>query len=94
MPRTLTDTITDHPDAIVVRLATPADAAAIERLAALDSAPAPRFPLLIGESGGHVLAALPLGGGPAIADPFALTAGLLELLRMRAGQLRQEQLAA
>ena len=73
---------------ISLRLAGPADHAAVERLAALDSAPRLHGPVLVAESGGALRAALALGDDRAVADPFAPTAELVELLRTRAALLR------
>src|SRR5919197_6273668 len=61
---------------------------AIERLAALDSAPCPAGPLLVASVDGVPRAALPLDGGPVLADPFERTDPLVALLRVRAAQLR------
>ena len=72
---------TDH---LIIRRATPGDATALQRLAALDSrAPLPGD-VLLAESGGHPLAALSLATGAAEADPFTPTADVVELLRRRA----------
>jgi hypothetical protein len=84
--RTETDTHAEH---IAIRRATEADAAALERLAALDSAPAPSGEALIAEVGDEPLAALAIVSGAAIADPFRPTAHLVELLRLRAASLRE-----
>jgi hypothetical protein len=61
---------------------------AIERLAQLDSARRPAGPVLVAAVGGEPVAAVPLDGGPAIADPFQRTAALVSLLDLRAAQLR------
>jgi hypothetical protein len=61
---------------------------AIERLAQLDSARRPSGPVLAAAVGGEPAAALPLDGGPAIADPFQPTAGLVSLLELRLAQMR------
>jgi hypothetical protein len=74
--------------AVTIRWAFPDDAIAVDRLAGLDSWPAPRHPLLVAEVEGELWAALSLRNGRAIADPFRLTDGLVELLRARADQLR------
>jgi hypothetical protein len=75
-------------ETLTIRLAVSADAEALGRLAQLDSAPPPALvPMLVGEVGGELRAALPLDGGPAIADPFRRTAGLVALLAERARQL-------
>jgi hypothetical protein len=62
--------------------------AAIERLAQLDSARRPSGPVLVVAVGGEPAAALPLLGGPAIADPFQPTAALVSLLELRVAQVR------
>ena len=73
---------------ITIRLAVPADAAALNRLAQLDSAPPPEpVRLLVAEAGDELRAALPLDGGPAIADPFERTAELVAMLAERARRL-------
>jgi hypothetical protein len=75
-------------EALTIRLAGPADTAALGRLAQLDSAPAPKpVPMLVAEVGGELRAALPLDGGRAIADPFRPTAELVAILAERARQL-------
>ena len=78
----------DPAGALTIRWAVSTDAAALSRLAGLDSAPLPaRAPMLLAEVGGNVRAALPLEGGPAIADPFQPTAELVAILEKRARQL-------
>jgi hypothetical protein len=74
--------------AITIRHAFPDDAAALNRLASLDSAPLPAQPLLVAEVEGVAWAALSLANGALIADPFRRTGGLVELLHARAAQLR------
>ena len=74
---------------VTVRLAAPDDAAALERLAQLDSATLPAAPLLIGERAEHPVAALSLSDGAIVADPFVPTADVVALLRLRANQLRR-----
>lgn len=73
---------------LTVRLAGPGDAQALARLAALDSATPPAGPTVVAEIGGELVAAQPLVGGAAIADPFRRTAAIVELLGLRARQLR------
>ena len=68
-----------------IRLATPSDAVAVRELAELDSRPAPTGDVLVAEVGGAVRAALPLDGGPAVADPFSPSRPLVALLALRAG---------
>jgi hypothetical protein len=76
-------------DGLVIRLARADDAVAVSRLAALDSQRAPAGALLLAEMAGELWAALPLDGGPALADPFRPAAEVVDLLRVRAAQLRQ-----
>jgi hypothetical protein len=72
---------------VTLRYAFPDDAAALARLAALDSAEPPAMPALLCEAGGTLLAALSLADGSVVADPFHPTVALVELLRARARQL-------
>jgi hypothetical protein len=72
---------------ITVRHAVSSDRSELDRLAALDSAKPPRGPALIAETDTRILAALPLGSGRPIADPFEPTAEVVALLQMRARQL-------
>jgi hypothetical protein len=73
---------------IVIRVARPTDATELRRLAQRDSAEPPASPALVAEVGGRIRAALGLDGGTTIADPFESTAAPVELLRLRAAQLR------
>jgi hypothetical protein len=75
-------------DAVVIREASAEDSGRLHRLAMLDSAPNPHGPMLVAERDGLLVAAVPMGGGPAIADPFEPTAGLIGLLELRRSQLR------
>lgn len=72
---------------ITVRRSTSGDESALARLAALDSASPPRGPALVAEADSRMLAALPLGSGRAIADPFEPTAEVVALLELRRGQM-------
>jgi len=75
-------------ETLTIRMAVSADAEALGRLAQLDSVPPPApVPLLVAEVGGELRAALPLDGGPAIADPFRRTAELVAILAERTRQL-------
>ena len=76
-----------HRDTIIIRSSTEHDSPAIARLAALDSAPALSGPALVAEVDGEMRAALPMDGSRPIADPFAETVHLLELLRSHAAAL-------
>jgi hypothetical protein len=73
---------------VTIRRSTAADRMALERLAALDSAPAPVGDVLLAEVGDEAVAAIALTGGATIADPFRPTAELVELLGLRAAELR------
>ena len=68
---------------ITIRQASSTDAFALRRLAALDDAAALRGEVLLAEQSGDIRAALSLENGRAIANPFAPTAELVEMLRMR-----------
>src|SRR3954465_15126378 len=68
---------------VTVRRSASGDEGALARLAALDSASAPRGPALIAEADTRILAALPLGSGRPIADPFEPTAEPVQLLELR-----------
>jgi hypothetical protein len=72
---------------VTVRRSTSDDAGALARLAALDSASPPRGPALIAEADSRLLAALPIGSGRPIADPFEPTAELVALLELRRSQM-------
>src|SRR4051794_34950280 len=75
-------TSTDAP--LVLRLATPADRAALDRLAALDSAAPLHGDAFVADLDGRAVAALELAGGRTVADPFVRTAEVCELLRVHA----------
>ncbi|HMJ33400.1 MAG TPA: hypothetical protein VK501_05760 [Baekduia sp.] len=71
-------------DAVVIRPAYPDDAAALQRLAALDSRRPLSGPILLAARDGRPLAALARRDGRTVADPFAPTADLVALLRLHA----------
>jgi hypothetical protein len=71
---------------IAIRPATEADSPTLLRLAALDSAPAPRGPVLVADLDGEIVAARSLTRARSIADPFRPTAEISELLELRATQ--------
>lgn len=75
-------------DGLNIRRAEANDVLALCRLAALDSQRPPKGPMLVAAIHGELRAAVPLRGGPAIADPFQRTAELVALLELRAAQLR------
>ena len=74
-------------EGVVIRPARRGEEGALAALAALDG----KLPLigevLVAEVDGTIAAALPLGGGHAIADPFKHTIHLTALLEARAGQI-------
>jgi hypothetical protein len=72
---------------ITVRRAVASDRTELDRIAALDSAKPLRGPALVAEADSRMLAALPLGSGRPIADPFEPTAEIVALLELRAAQL-------
>ena len=73
---------------ITIRRAGAGDAAAVERLAALDSQHAPSQPVLLADVDGDLRAAVSLRDGTVIADPFVDTRTVKSLLLTRAAQLR------
>ena len=85
--RVLTQTPTRLPE-ITIRRAGADDAAAVERLAALDSQHAPAQPVLLADVDGDLRAAVSLRDGSVIADPFVDTRTVKSLLLTRAAQLR------
>ncbi|MCW3012880.1 MAG: hypothetical protein JWO90_3284 [Solirubrobacterales bacterium] len=81
-------TSTTNPTAtLAIRPADHADAPAVARLAALDSADVPTGRLLLGIVDDRLLAAVSLEDGTVVADPFAPTAELVALLRRRADRV-------
>jgi hypothetical protein len=76
---------------VVIRLANAGDRGSLQTLAELDSADRPLGQTLVGELGNQVVAALSLDDEAAIANPFVQGShDILELLRLRAAQLRGE----
>jgi hypothetical protein len=75
-------------EGLTVRVATAADEQELLRLAALDSSDPIGGAALVAESDARIIAALPLGSGRPIADPFEPSAQLVALLELRAAQLR------
>ena len=73
---------------LLSRAAHGADGAALERLAALDSARIPAGDLLLAEADGALVAAHAPATGATIADPFRPTAEVVSLLELRGSLLR------
>ncbi len=76
---------------LIVRILDAPDQPALERLAELDSADVPAGRILGAATGGKLIAALALADDAVIADPFVETEGAVELLRLRAAQLRNSE---
>jgi hypothetical protein len=74
-------------ETITIRTSQAADAGELLRLAALDSADPIEGPALVAEVDGRLWAALPFGGGRAVADPFTESAHVTDLLRAHAAAL-------
>jgi hypothetical protein len=72
-----------------IRSALPVDTPAIEALAELDSARAPRGQVLLAEVGDELWAALSLDDGHGVSDPFRPSAEALLLLGEHARRLGQ-----
>ena len=70
--------------AITIRSSTEADAPAIRDLALLDGGAAPRGESLLAYVDGQLRVAVGRSDGAAVADPFLLTADIVELVRARA----------
>ena len=73
--------------AVEMRRATADDEGAVRRLAQLDEMTPPQGDVLLAEVDGRLVAALPLEGGRAVADPFTPTQEIVELLVLRAASL-------
>jgi hypothetical protein len=74
---------------LLLRHATSADATALERLAALDSARPLTGEVMLAVAAGEVRAAMSLQTGRTVADPFYPSADLVALLRTAAGGRRK-----
>lgn len=72
---------------VTLRLSAPGDALALGCLAQLDSTLYGGSRVLVAEVDEALVAALPLDGGAAFADPFRRTAELVALLTLRLEQL-------
>jgi hypothetical protein len=79
---------------LVLRRATPADAAALERLAALDSVAPLGDEVLIALVDDEPIAALALTDHRSAADPFRRSADAMKLLRIRARHLTEDRSTA
>jgi len=78
----------DH--ALTIRRAVPADATALARLAALDSAQDLQGEVIVAEVAGEVWAARSLADGRVLRDPFRATSEAAALRELRAAYLRRD----
>jgi hypothetical protein len=78
-------------DTLTIRHALPTDAAALENLAALDSSRPLRSPVLVGEVGGELWAAVSTENFAVISDPFRPSGELAFVLLERARQLQRSE---
>lgn len=79
---------------VAVRIARPEDEAAIRRIASLDDKKAPEGRRLVAEADHEIIAALSIGGGTAVADPFRWTSDVVALMEVRAEQIAAADQAA
>jgi len=73
---------------MTIRSAEPQDRGRLADLAALDSARPLAGSALVAEVEGEPVAALEVDSGRAVSDPFVPTAKIIDLLRLRAAQVR------
>jgi hypothetical protein len=78
-------------DTLTIRQALPSDAVALEQLAALDSSRPLRSPVLVGEVGDELWAAVSVDDFKVNSDPFRPSGELAFVLVERARQLRRAQ---
>jgi hypothetical protein len=74
---------------VILRVCRAGDAADLARLAQLEGAVLPRGSFVVAEQAGAIVAAVPLDGrARPLGDPFRPTAHVIELLELRAAQIR------
>jgi len=83
--------IPGNPAPLRIRQAHNADAAALARLASLDSSRAPRGDVLLAEVGGELWAAFSLEDGHHVADPMRPSADAVLMLAQRGRQLHRDE---
>lgn len=88
-PTRLTPQVVDDERGIEIRLCRVYDNDALADLAALSERVLPKGSFVLGFVGGRLAAALPLDGGPVLADPFVSTVHVRRLLELRAAQIRE-----
>jgi hypothetical protein len=74
--------------AVSIRLAGDRDRTTLRDLEELDGRPLPSGRRLLAELGGVPVAAIAVADDTVVADPFARTTAVVDLLRVRARQLR------
>ena len=77
-----------HGDALAIRFATARDAQVVRELEQLDGRSLTDGSRLVAEVGGVAVAAISVADDTVVADPFEPTASVVDLLRLRARQLR------
>ena len=77
-----------HGDSVEIRVATSHDAHALHELQELDGRTLTEGSRLVAEVGGVPVAAIAVSDGTVVADPFEHTSSVVDLLRLRARQLR------
>jgi hypothetical protein len=75
-------------NAFTMREAHATDNDGLRRLAELEGSRLPSGRMLVGEMNGDLVAAVPIAGGPALADRTRTTSAVVSLLGLRAAQLR------
>jgi hypothetical protein len=81
----------DCMNTLTIRTALPSDTDAVERLAQLDSSEAPAGPVLVGEVGSELWAAISLHDYTLVSDPFRPSGEIAFLLVERARQMRSAE---
>ena len=76
---------------LTIRTAMPSDTDALERLAQLDSSAAPKGPVLVGEVGSELWAAISLQDYQLVSDPFRPSGEIAFLVAERARQMNRAQ---
>jgi hypothetical protein len=88
-PRARRGAHTEDGASVLIRRAAAWDDPAIARLAALDERELPHGERLIAEVRGRPVAAVEVRSGATVADPFVPTSAVVELLGLRAQQVRR-----
>lgn len=74
---------------VTIRRARPADTRSLGDLAAMSDRRPPSGPVLVAVVESQIVAALPIDGGPAVADIRRPTADIVQLLELRSDQMRR-----